>query len=120
MGRPVHSPSTSVHVGIRGKLTTCRRMSQYAIEIFSFQRVACICIFLALRRYRGGRKGDPRLLVLDDIIIISIDLGHSRRLIELLRDEFGYHQILLPTHNGLFAHCRIQHLPPGGGQARPE
>lgn len=67
-----------------------------------------ICIFLALRRSRADRErhNDPKLMVLDDIIM-SIDMGHSKRLVELLRDEFRDHQILLFSHNELFMHiCR--------------
>lgn len=62
-----------------------------------------ICIFLALRRLRAEQEGDPLLLVLDDIVL-SIDLGHARRLIRLLCEEFGDHQMIMLTHNGLFAH----------------
>lgn len=62
-----------------------------------------ICIFLALRRYRADDKSDERLLVLDDIVI-SIDLGHARRLLHLLNEEFADHQVFMLTHNGLFAH----------------
>lgn len=69
-----------------------------------------ICIFLALRRYRGNEPDDPRLLVLDDVVV-SIDLGHARRLIEVLRNEFADHQILLFTHNGLFAHWCANLIP---------
>lgn len=57
-----------------------------------------ICIFLALRKRSAA---NPKLLVLDDIVL-SIDMGHAARLIELLRDEFGDHQILLLSHNALF------------------
>lgn len=67
-----------------------------------------ICIFLALRRSRADREreNDPKLMVLDDIIM-SIDMGHSKRLIELLRDEFSDHQILIFSHNELFMRlCR--------------
>ena len=70
-----------------------------------------ICIFLALRTFRARHAGDPKVMVLDDIIV-SIDLGHARRLIGLLRTAFGDHQILILTHNGLFAHwCKF--LMPG-------
>jgi len=69
-----------------------------------------ICIFLALRRYRGDEKDDPRLLILDDVII-SIDLGHARRLIGLLKERFDDHQLLLLTHNGLFAHWCASLIP---------
>jgi recombinational DNA repair ATPase RecF len=62
-----------------------------------------ICIFLALRRNRSPQPYDPQVLVLDDIVL-SIDLGHARRLITLLRGEFGDHQLVMLTHNGLFAH----------------
>jgi hypothetical protein len=61
-----------------------------------------ICIFLALRRHRASQPDDPKLLVLDDIVL-SIDLGHARRLIDLLHDEFADHQLFIFTHNGLFA-----------------
>jgi hypothetical protein len=70
-----------------------------------------LCIFLALRRFRSDQQGDPKLLVLDDVII-SIDLGHSRRFLDLLKNAFDDHQVLILTHNGLFAHwCRT--LLPG-------
>lgn len=62
-----------------------------------------ICIFLALRTFRSQQPNDPKLMVLDDIVI-SIDLGHARRLITLLKNSFQDHQIIILTHNGLFAH----------------
>ncbi len=70
-----------------------------------------ICIFLALRRFHADQGGDARVLVLDDIIL-SIDLGHARNLVGLLRDHFGDHQIILLTHNALFAHWCVD-LAPG-------
>ncbi|MBM3500973.1 MAG: hypothetical protein FJX74_20140 [Armatimonadetes bacterium] len=69
-----------------------------------------ICIFLALRRFRADQGGDPRLLILDDIIV-SIDLGHARRLIDLLKGQFHDHQVFLFTHNGLFAHWCADLMP---------
>jgi len=69
-----------------------------------------ICVFLAIRRYRGHEPDDPKLLVLDDIVI-SIDLGHARRLIDLLRIEFADHQLFILTHNGLFAHWCASLMP---------
>lgn len=69
-----------------------------------------ICMFLALRRFRANRPGDARLMVLDDVVL-SIDLGHARRLLAVLRDEFKDHQILLFTHNGLFAKWVSDLLP---------
>ena len=69
-----------------------------------------LCIFLALRRFRSAQRGDPKVMVLDDVII-SIDLGHSRRFLDLLRASFGDHQILILTHNGLFAHWCKTLLP---------
>ena len=70
-----------------------------------------ICIFLALRTFRAKQPGDPKVMILDDIII-SIDLGHARRLITLLRQAFADHQILMLTHNGLFAYW-CKYLMPG-------
>ncbi len=69
-----------------------------------------ICIFLALRRYRAKNIGDPKLMVLDDVVL-SIDLGHARRLITLLRDEFKDHQLIIFTHNGLFARWCLGLMP---------
>jgi len=69
-----------------------------------------ICMFLALRRFRGNQVDDPKLIVLDDVIL-SIDLPHARRLIELLKKVFSDHQILILTHNGLFAHWCSKLLP---------
>lgn len=69
-----------------------------------------ICIFLALRRYRSKNPSDSKLMVLDDVVL-SIDLGHARRLIQLLRDDFDDHQILIFTHNGLFARWCLNLMP---------
>jgi recombinational DNA repair ATPase RecF len=69
-----------------------------------------ICIFLALRRFRAEEDGDPKIMILDDVII-SIDLGHARRLLELLKSGFSDHQIIILTHNGLFAHWCKSILP---------
>lgn len=69
-----------------------------------------ICVFLALRRYRADRGSDAKLLVLDDVVL-SIDLSHSRRLISLMKECFNDHQILILTHNGLFAHWCSRMLP---------
>ena len=69
-----------------------------------------ICVFLAIRRYRGDEPDDPKLLILDDIVI-SIDLGHARRLIDLLGTEFADHQMFILTHNGLFAHWCASLMP---------
>ena len=71
---------------------------------------AALCVFLALRRFRANQDGDPKLLVLDDVIL-SIDLAHGRRLLELLREHFSDHQLLIFTHNGLFARWCKSLLP---------
>lgn len=66
-----------------------------------------ICIFLALHKKASA---GPKLLVLDDIVL-SIDLGHSERLLRLVRDEFKDHQVLILSHNERFMHMsrRILH-----------
>jgi recombinational DNA repair ATPase RecF len=71
-----------------------------------------ICIFLALRRFRADRDGakDCRLLVLDDVVL-SVDLSHGRRFLDLLRERFEDHQVLILTHNGLFCDWCVQKLP---------
>lgn len=62
-----------------------------------------LAIFLALRRFRGNEPSDAKLMILDDVVL-SIDLSHARRFIQLLESRFDDHQILLLTHNELFAH----------------
>ena len=71
-----------------------------------------ICVFLGLRRFIADRDGprDPKLMVLDDIVL-SVDLTHGRRLLDVLKNRFGDHQIILLTHNGLFFDWCIQRLP---------
>jgi len=49
-------------------------------------------------------------MVLDDVVL-SIDLGHARRLIKVLHEEFSDHQILIFTHNGLFARWCLGLIP---------
>lgn len=71
-----------------------------------------ICVYLALRRFRATRDAasDPKLMILDDIVL-SIDLGHGRRLLDLLRTRFDDHQVLIFTHNGLFTDWCAEKLP---------
>jgi hypothetical protein len=71
-----------------------------------------ICVFLALRRFRADRDKllDPKLMILDDIVL-SVDLGHGRRLLDLLKAKFSDHQVLILTHNGLFCDWCAQRLP---------
>lgn len=70
-----------------------------------------LCIFLALRRSRANREGkkDPKLMVLDDIVM-SIDLGHAERFVEVLRDDFADHQILILSHSEHFVQICKRHL----------
>jgi AAA domain len=71
-----------------------------------------ICVYLALRRFRATRdaSSDPKMMILDDIVL-SIDLGHGRRLLDLLRTRFADHQVLIFTHNGLFSDWCVEKLP---------
>jgi hypothetical protein len=69
-----------------------------------------ICVFLAMRRFRAKRPSDARLMVLDDIVL-SIDLVHAPRLLDVLREQFGDHQILIFTHNGIFFDFCVSRLP---------
>jgi len=57
---------------------------------------------------RDGDR-DPHLMILDDVVL-SVDLGHARRFLDLLRDEFSDHQVLMFTHNGLFFDWCIERL----------
>jgi hypothetical protein len=71
-----------------------------------------ICVFLALRRFRADRDKvlDSKLMILDDIVL-SVDLGHGRRLLDLLKSRFSDHQVFILTHNGLFCDWCAQRLP---------
>lgn len=62
-----------------------------------------VCFFLALRKTWAERNPDAiRLLILDDIVL-SVDMGHARRLVQLIGEEFSDHQLVLLTHNEGFA-----------------
>lgn len=71
-----------------------------------------LAFFLALRRSRADREGarDPKLMVLDDIVG-SIDAGHFDRFLEVLRDEFRDHQIVMASHNALLIQQARAALP---------
>jgi hypothetical protein len=57
-----------------------------------------ICLFLSSAKLFNKNS---RFLVLDDIVT-SFDLGHRRRLLRLLREEFKDWQIILLTHERLW------------------
>lgn len=57
-----------------------------------------ICLFLASAKLFNKVS---RFLVLDDIVT-SFDLGHRRRLLRLIKDEFSDWQIVLLTHEHLW------------------
>jgi hypothetical protein len=57
-----------------------------------------ICLFLASAKLFNKVN---RFLVLDDIVT-SFDLGHRRRLLRLIKDEFNDWQIILLTHEHLW------------------
>jgi len=57
-----------------------------------------ICLFLASAKLFNKVS---HFLVLDDIVT-SFDLGHRRRLIRLLKEQFGDWQIILLTHEHLW------------------
>lgn len=58
-----------------------------------------LCLFLAfIRRFNPSLK----LIVLDDVLT-SIDAGHRLRVARLLIEEFGDYQIILTTHDEMWA-----------------
>jgi DNA repair exonuclease SbcCD ATPase subunit len=57
-----------------------------------------VCLFLASAKLFNKNS---RFLVLDDIVT-SFDLGHRRRLLRLLKEEFKDWQIILLTHERLW------------------
>jgi hypothetical protein len=60
---------------------------------------AALCVFLAAVKLADADPENPeplRLLVLDDVLI-GLDLNNRLPLLQLLRDEFPRHQIILPN-----------------------
>jgi len=57
-----------------------------------------LSLFLAMRRYEADTSPSFRLLVLDDILH-SIDADHRARVVEMIRNEFGDHQLIVTTHD---------------------
>jgi hypothetical protein len=96
---------------VRG--TFCKKPIKNLMDVYSDGHLDTvgICVFLALRRFRADRDpDDPRLMILDDIVL-SVDLSHARRLLDLLRERFADHQVLIFTHNRLFFDWCTKKLP---------
>jgi len=75
-----------------------------------------LCIFLAfIKRYNS----DFRLIVLDDVLT-TVDVGHRLRATRLLASEFSDYQLIITTHDRLWARelktalpqARFYHLKP--------
>lgn len=70
-----------------------------------------LSLFLAALKLADSDPRDPeplRLLVLDDVLI-GLDMSNRLPLLELLRVEFPYHQILLLTHDELWFNIAREH-----------
>jgi hypothetical protein len=70
-----------------------------------------LSIFLAALKLADSNPSDPdplRLMVLDDVLI-GLDISNRLPLLELLRLEFPYHQILLLTHDELWFNIAREH-----------
>ncbi|HMR68167.1 MAG TPA: hypothetical protein PKE64_29490, partial [Anaerolineae bacterium] len=58
-----------------------------------------LCIFLAfIKRFNTNVK----IIILDDVLT-SVDSGHRMRVAQLLAQEFGDYQILITTHDEMWA-----------------
>jgi energy-coupling factor transporter ATP-binding protein EcfA2 len=57
-----------------------------------------LCYFLALRKNEAKKMPAFKVLVLDDVMH-SVDAAHRARIAELLKQEFGAHQIVITTHD---------------------
>lgn len=63
-----------------------------------------LSLFLAAVKLADSNPADPdplRVLLLDDVLI-GLDLTHRVHLLELLREEFPKHQVLLLTHDAVW------------------
>ena len=59
-----------------------------------------ICLFLALMK---KIKGDSFSIALLDDVMMSVDIGHRRRLAQLLKKKFPNTQFLITTHDPIWA-----------------
>ena len=59
-----------------------------------------ICLFLALIR---KIKGDDFSIALLDDVMMSVDIGHRRKLAQLLKEKFPNTQFLITTHDPIWA-----------------
>ena len=59
-----------------------------------------ICLFLALMR---KIKGDDFSIALLDDVMMSVDIGHRRKLAQLLKEKFPETQFLITTHDSIWA-----------------
>jgi hypothetical protein len=60
-----------------------------------------LCFFLAIRKLEVDGTPIFKLLLIDDVLH-SVDADHRTRLAQLLKDNFGDHQIVLVTHDKNF------------------
>ncbi len=75
-----------------------------------------LSVFLAAVSLADSNPADPaplRLLVLDDVLI-GLDLNNRLPLLELLRNEFPQHQILLFTHDLVWFEIAREHTTDWG------
>ena len=59
-----------------------------------------ICLFLALQK---KIKGDNFSIALLDDVMMSVDVGHRRKLAQLLKDKFLNTQFLITTHDPIWS-----------------
>lgn len=59
-----------------------------------------ICLFLALMKKIKGNNFSIALL---DDVMMSVDIGHRRKLAQLLKDKFSNTQFLITTHDPIWA-----------------
>ncbi len=59
-----------------------------------------ICLFLALMK---KIKGDSFSIALLDDVMMSVDIGHRRKLAQLLKEKFPNTQFLITTHDPIWA-----------------
>ncbi|MDF2496115.1 hypothetical protein [Sphingomonas sp.] len=72
-----------------------------------------ICYFLALRRREADDKPAFKLLLLDDVLH-SVDSKHRARFVQLLKDHFHDHQLVVTTHDSIFYQMLRQTLGTAG------
>lgn len=79
-----------------------------------------IVIFLAfIKEFNRDDSGKPLGLIVLDDVLTTVDSGHRQRVANLLCEEFYDHQVLITTHDRLWAEMLLTTMRSNGIQCLP-